>query len=183
MAPSPLPESFITLPSLATRFIPPCILPWPFRSFCPSKIIGYGDPVDQKVLQRRAKAGFLELASTKDIVPLRKDLMEGVLLKPSSAPESVIGSIFLSIGREDSFTGDTEGESHSREVKTTGWVVVRFIPRPSGIRLVSYLIDYPPNCYSHTVDGLYLYIPSLPSFCYRLCHSHSPYYRPSLDVQ
>lgn len=61
------------------------------------------------MLQRRAKAGFLELASTKDIVPLRKDLMEGVLLKPSSAPESVIGSIFLSIGREDSFTGDTEG--------------------------------------------------------------------------
>ncbi|EAL23557.1 hypothetical protein CNBA2040 [Cryptococcus deneoformans B-3501A] len=144
LAPSPLPESFITLPSLATRFIPPCILPWPFRSFCPSKIIGYGDPVDQKVLQRRAKAGFLELASTKDIVPLRKDLMEGVLLKPSSAPESVIGSIFLSIGREDSFTGDTEGESHSREVKTTGWVVVRFIPRPSGIRWLISVHPFPP---------------------------------------
>lgn len=79
--------------------------------------------------------------------------------------------------------GDFEGESHSREVKTTGWVVVRFIPRPSGIRLVSYLIDYQRNHYSHAVGGLYLYIPSLPSFCYRLCHFHSPCYRPSLDMQ
>ncbi|OXG54870.1 hypothetical protein J010_00202 [Cryptococcus neoformans] len=144
LAPSPLPESFITLPSLSTRFIPPCVLPWPFRSFCPSKIIGYGDPVNQKVLQRRAKAGFSGPASTKDIVPLRKDLMEGVLLKPSRVSESVIGSIFLSIGREDFFMGDFEGESHSREVKTTGWVVVRFIPRPSGIRWLISVHPFPP---------------------------------------
>ncbi|WVQ88859.1 hypothetical protein IAS59_002597 [Cryptococcus gattii] len=105
LAPSPLPESFIDLPSLATRFIPPCIFPWPFRSFCPSRII-----------------------------PLRKDLLEGVFLKPSRTPESVVGSVSLQIGREDSFMGDSESEGRLKEVKTTGWVLVRFIPRPSGIR-------------------------------------------------
>ncbi|KIR55750.1 hypothetical protein I315_01631 [Cryptococcus gattii Ru294] len=133
LAPSPLPESFIDLPSLATRFIPPCIFPWPFRSFCPSRIIGYGNPIERKVLQRRVNAGFLGPASTKNIVPLRKDLLEGVFLKPSRTPESVVGSVSLQIGREDSFMGDSESEGRLKEVKTTGWVLVRFIPRPSGI--------------------------------------------------
>lgn len=97
------------------------------------------------MLQRRVNAGFLGPASTKNIVPLRKDLIEGVFLKPSRAPESVVGSVSLNIGREDSFMGDYESESRSKEVKTTGWVLVRFIPRPSGIRLVFFLIDYQPK--------------------------------------
>ncbi|KAE8537826.1 hypothetical protein D1P53_005883 [Cryptococcus gattii VGV] len=69
-----------------------------------------------------------------ELVPLRKDLMEGVFLKPSRTPESVVGSVSLHIGREDSFVGDSESEGRLKEVKTTGWVLVRFIPRPSGIR-------------------------------------------------
>lgn len=135
------------------------------------------------MLQRRVNAGFLGPASTKNVVPLKKDLMEGVFLKPSRTPESVVGSVSLHIGREDSFMGDSESEGRLKEVKTTGWVLVRFIPRPSGVRLVFFLIDYQTNLYSHAVDGLFLYIPSLLSFCYRPCHFCWRYYRPSLDAQ
>ena len=40
-------------------------------------------------------------------------------------------------GREDAFNenGEINQNYHAKEVKTTGWVVVRFVPRPTGIRL------------------------------------------------
>lgn len=42
----------------------------------------------------------------------------------------VLGWLTNVAGREDSFSD----AGKAREVRTTGWVVVRFTPRPTGIR-------------------------------------------------
>lgn len=81
--------------------------------------------------------------------------MEAVLVRPSRGGEAVVGEAFVSIGkqysqslvkdmanevgREDAVRAGTDPEkcsSLSKEVRTTGWVIVRFIPRPTGIRYV-----------------------------------------------
>ncbi|KAK8864363.1 hypothetical protein IAR55_001610 [Kwoniella newhampshirensis] len=136
---------FINLP---LQYLPPCIVPWPFQSLCPSRLLGYGGKPDSKIRERRIKGGFAGPGNRKDVVPLRKDLMEGVLLKSSHAPETTVGSAFVSIGREDSFGETMDGGENCkaplREVRTTGWVVVRFIPRPTGIRWLLASHPLPP---------------------------------------
>ena len=47
-------------------------------------------------------------------------------------------------GREDTFEHASAASTGTREVKTTGWVVVRFIPRPTGIRWLLSSHPIPP---------------------------------------
>ena len=55
---------------------------------------------------------------------------KGIVIRPDGrGKKGLIGAVQVSIGRED---GTTRGE-----VKTTGWVVVKFTPRPTGLRSVS----------------------------------------------
>ncbi|WVW83846.1 hypothetical protein I302_105867 [Kwoniella bestiolae CBS 10118] len=146
LPPPPIPSTFLSLPALPTSYIP-CILPYPFRSFCPSRILGYSVPT-RKIRERRAKGGFSSRERGKDVVPLKKDLMEGVILRPGKNREMVIGSGFVSIGREDLFddrqTGEEKCKPPSREVKTTGWVLIRLTPRPTGIRWILTSHPLPP---------------------------------------
>ena len=98
---------------------------------------------------------------------LKKDLLDGVVPRPARG-ELNLGSAFVTIGtsaipccfalaavtlgcnrtqlniigREDAF--DPASTSGTREVKTTGWVVVRFIPRPTGIRWLLSFHPIPP---------------------------------------
>lgn len=51
----------------------------------------------------------------------------GVVLRPHRGPR--VGGVSVKVGRED--------ERGGKEVATTGWVIVRFKPRPTGIRSVS----------------------------------------------
>ncbi|KAK6910161.1 hypothetical protein I203_104193 [Kwoniella mangroviensis CBS 8507] len=146
LPPPPISSTFLSIPTLPTSYIP-CILPYPFRSFCPSRLLGYSVPT-RKIRERRAKGGFSSRERGKDVVPLKKDLMEGVILKPGKNTEMVIGSGFVSIGREDLFDerqdGDEKCKPPSREVKTTGWVLIRLIPRPTGIRWILSSHPLPP---------------------------------------
>ncbi|WWC61813.1 uncharacterized protein I303_104398 [Kwoniella dejecticola CBS 10117] len=146
LPPAPLASPFISLPVLPTSNLP-CIIPYPFRSLCPSRLLGYSVPT-AKIRERRAKGGFSSRERGKDVVPLKKDLMEGVILKPGRLPEMTVGSGYVSIGREDLFEDrDSIGEKckpPSREVKTTGWVLVRLTPRPTGIRWILASHPLPP---------------------------------------
>ncbi|WRT66302.1 uncharacterized protein IL334_003256 [Kwoniella shivajii] len=146
LPPPSLPSAFLSIPALPTSYIP-CIIPYPFRSFCPSRLLGYAQP-NAKIRERRAKGGFSSRERGKEIVPLKKDLMEGVVIKPAKTPGLTIGSSFVSIGREDLFEDKSAGgeqcKSPSREVKTTGWVLIRLIPRPTGIRWILSSHPLPP---------------------------------------
>lgn len=56
---------------------------------------------------------------------------KGIVMRPEGrGKKGTVGAVQVSIGRED---GNARGE-----VKTTGWVVVKFTPRPTGLRLVCY---------------------------------------------
>ncbi|OCF40340.1 hypothetical protein I317_05842 [Kwoniella heveanensis CBS 569] len=148
LPPPPLPAPLLSLPVLPTSYLP-CVLPWPFRSFCPSRLLGYAPAPNSKIRERRLKGGYSSPSRGKDVVPLRKDLMEGVLIKPGRVPEATIGSVFISIGREDLFedkeqNNDSQCKPPSREVKTTGWVVIRLVPRPTGIRWILSFHPIPP---------------------------------------
>ncbi|ODO08845.1 hypothetical protein L198_00578 [Cryptococcus wingfieldii CBS 7118] len=143
LAPGPLATSLLPLPAFPTHLAPPCVIPWPFRSFCPSRLIGYGDTVDKKTRQRRLKAGFVGSARARNVVSLNKNLMEGVVLKPNGPHGPGVGSAFVSIGREDAFADGT-GSLRGREIKTTGWIIVRLIPRPAGIRWLITTYPLPP---------------------------------------
>ncbi|WVF71523.1 hypothetical protein IAT40_006330 [Kwoniella sp. CBS 6097] len=148
LPPPPLPTPFISIPVLPTSYLP-CVLPWPFRSFCPSRLLGYAPAPNSKIRERRLKGGYSSPSRGKDVVPLKKDLMEGVLIKPGRVPEATIGSAFISIGREDLFenkeqNSDSQCKPPSREVKTTGWVVIKLVPRPTGIRWILSFHPIPP---------------------------------------
>lgn len=71
------------------------------------------------------------------------DHEEGLVPRPSGkrVAERVIGGVRISIGREDG-AGGVKGE-----VKTGGWVIVRFMPRATGMRYVLRLFP------SKTVHG------------------------------
>ncbi|ORY34045.1 hypothetical protein BCR39DRAFT_518237 [Naematelia encephala] len=146
LPPPPLPSTLLSLPSIPTSLIPPCVIPWPFRSLCPSRLLGYDGRPNSKIRERRKRGGFASPAHGKDVVLLRKELMEAVLLNPGRGGDAQIGSAFVSIGREDSF-GENDGaqcDVKTREVRTTGWVVVRFVPRPTGIRWLLVSHPFPP---------------------------------------
>lgn len=52
---------------------------------------------------------------------------KGIVMRPEGrGKKGLVGAVQVSVGRED---GNTRGE-----VKTTGWVVVKFTPRPTGLR-------------------------------------------------
>lgn len=98
LPPPSLPSSVFYVPSISTSYLPPCIIPWPFRSLCPSRLLDYGGKPDSKIRERRANAMFASPAQGKDVVLLRKELMEGVMLNPGRGGDAVIGSAFVSIG-------------------------------------------------------------------------------------
>jgi hypothetical protein len=51
---------------------------------------------------------------------------DGVVLRPRRGGDKVVGGVGVRVGREDARGG--------KEVSTTGWVIVRFTPRPTGVR-------------------------------------------------
>lgn len=106
LPPPPLTTSFLSLPSFPTQLLPPCVLPWPFRSFCPSNVLGYAQKPANKVRQRRAR-GFVSPAQGKHVVLLRKELMEGVIVKHARGGDAEIGSAFVSIGASGSSLPDS----------------------------------------------------------------------------
>ncbi|KAK1924178.1 hypothetical protein DB88DRAFT_270075 [Papiliotrema laurentii] len=146
LPPPPRQTSLIPYDLFPVHLLPPCIIPWPFRSLCPSRLLGYGKGPAKRVQNRRAR-GFVSPASGRDVVLLRKELMEGVIVKPSRGGEVEVGYAFVSVGREDSFAEDSDPascKSQPREVRTTGWVVVHFVPRPTGIRWLLSAHPLPP---------------------------------------
>lgn len=98
LPPPALPASILVFPTIPLSYLPPCIIPWPFRSFCPSRLLGYGHRTDSKIKERKTKGMFASPAKGKDVVLLTKELMEGVVLTPSRGGEASIGSVFVSIG-------------------------------------------------------------------------------------
>ena len=83
--------SMLSLPSISSFLMPPCIIPWPFRGLCPSRLLGYGE--QSSSLARKKRRGG------NDAVLLSKTLMEGVMVNPSLGGDTVLGSAFVSIGR------------------------------------------------------------------------------------
>jgi len=98
LPPSALPSSLISLPSFPTYLLPPCVLPWPVRSLCPSRLLGYDDRTISTLKHRRRKGGFASPAKGKEVVLLKKELMDAVLLKPARGGEAVVGAVYVSIG-------------------------------------------------------------------------------------
>lgn len=49
-------------------------------------------------MQNRRARGFVSPASGRDVVLLRKELMEGVIVKPSRGGEVEVGYAFVSVG-------------------------------------------------------------------------------------
>lgn len=139
LPPPPLPPSVVYVPSLPTRLIPPCLLPWPFRGLCPSRLLGYSGVPTAKIKERRRKGTLASPARGNEVVLLTKELVEGATVSPGRGDHTV-GAAFVSIGRED----EDMGSRFYHEVKTTGWVVVRFIPHPTGIRWLLTSNPIPP---------------------------------------
>lgn len=108
---------------------------------------------DARIKERRRRGTLVSPARGKEVVLLTKELLEQVTIAPGRGDTS-IGAAFVSIGgwqnddvklnagRDDS--GDEGHQSGSREVRTTGWVVVRFIPHPTGIRWLLTSNPLPP---------------------------------------
>jgi hypothetical protein len=98
LPPPPLPYTIIPVPSIPN--LVPCLLPWPFRGLCPSRLLGYDDPSRRRDAARRARArgGVGSPVQGKEVVLLRKDLMEGVILNPGRV-DGAVGSAFVSIGQ------------------------------------------------------------------------------------
>lgn len=66
----------------------------------------------------------------------------GLVMRPDSKHSGAsggrtIGAVQVTVGREDgggAFFAGAAGAGAGGEVKTTGWVVVSFTPRPTGLR-------------------------------------------------
>ncbi|KAL1405431.1 hypothetical protein Q8F55_009062 [Vanrija albida] len=141
LPPPPLETTLLTLPSFPTYLLPPCIIPWPFRGLCPSRILGYADTPNAKIKERRRRSS--SPANGKEVVLLTKELVDAVTINPGRGDLS-IGSAFVSIGREDTSPESDQASRYYREVRTTGWVVVRFVPHPTGIRWLLTSNPIPP---------------------------------------
>ncbi|BEI89145.1 uncharacterized protein CcaverHIS019_0205070 [Cutaneotrichosporon cavernicola] len=155
LPPPPLKTSLVSLPSIPTWYIPPCVIPWPFRSFCPSRVFGYAGVPDARIKERRRRGSLVSPARGNEVVLLTKELIEGTVINPGRG-DLAIGSAFVSIGRDDTNL-EAPGARYHREVRTTGWVVVRFVPHPTGLRWLMTanplppLIILPPVSFSLTV--------------------------------
>lgn len=91
----PPPLTISSLPSLIPSL--PCVIPYPFRFLCPSRILGYGSTRYSRHTARRSRSSPGRSLRLQDVVLMEKDLMEGVVLKPSGGPH--VGSVFVSIGQ------------------------------------------------------------------------------------
>ncbi|GMK57219.1 hypothetical protein CspeluHIS016_0400530 [Cutaneotrichosporon spelunceum] len=155
LPPAPLKTSLLSVPTIPTWFLPPCVIPWPFRSLCPSRLFGYAGVPDARIKERRRRGSLVSPARGNEVVLLTKELIEGTVINPVRG-DLAIGSAFVSIGREDTNSEASDARYH-REVRTTGWVVVRFIPHPTGLRRLftsnplPSLIILPPLSFSLTV--------------------------------
>ncbi|WOO85581.1 uncharacterized protein LOC62_07G009082 [Vanrija pseudolonga] len=141
LPPPPLEAAMLSLPSFPTYLLPPCIIPWPFRGLCPSRILGYADTPNAKIKERRRRSS--SPANGKEVVLLTKELVDAVVINPGRG-DLTIGSAFVSIGREDTSPESDQASRYYREVRTTGWVVVRFVPHPTGIRWLLTSNPIPP---------------------------------------
>ncbi|EKC99916.1 hypothetical protein A1Q2_05793 [Trichosporon asahii var. asahii CBS 8904] len=93
----------------------------------------------QPIKERRRKGSLIPPARGNEVVLMTKELLEGVVVRPGRG-DGGVGAVFVSIGRED--THDNAG--YHREVRTTGWVVVRFVPHPTGVRWLLTSNPLPP---------------------------------------
>jgi hypothetical protein len=96
----------------------------------PFKFFGILDRSGKK--KRSGKLGKDKFLLVRPMV----DHEEGLVPRPSGGKVvgRVVGGVGVSIGREDG-AGGVKGE-----VRTSGWVIVRFIPRATGLRLVYSLL-------------------------------------------
>jgi hypothetical protein len=60
--------------------------------------LGYDDRTTSKLRSRRRRGGFQSPAKGKEVVLLKKELMEAVLLKPARGGEAIVGAVYVSIG-------------------------------------------------------------------------------------
>lgn len=100
LPPPPLPSSVVSIFGLAnfpTWLLPPCIVPWPFRFLCPSRIFGYAGVPDARIKERRRRGTMMSPARGKEVVLLTKELLEQVTITPARG-QFAIGSAFVSIG-------------------------------------------------------------------------------------
>lgn len=165
LPPPPLPAGLVSLPPYPASLLPPCIIPWPFRFLCPSRIFGYVSVPNAKIKERRRKGSLMPPARGNEVVLMTKELLEGVVVRPGRG-DGGIGAVFVSIGESLSTPGEdgatllqlrslkdklTSGRedthdniAYHREVRTTGWVVVRFVPHPTGVRWLLTSNPLPP---------------------------------------
>jgi len=61
--------------------------------------LGYDDRTLSTLKNRRRKGGSGSTAKGKEVVLLKKELMEAVLLKPARGGEAVVGAVYVSIGK------------------------------------------------------------------------------------
>lgn len=71
------------------------------------------------------RGGFASPAKGKDVVLLKKELMEAVLLKPSRGGDALVGAVFVSIGGSFACLACYEAGSDARQGErtqlATGW--------------------------------------------------------------
>lgn len=112
LLPIPRTPSSLFLPSLN-----------PFKLLCSST----DNRLQHRPRERAAKDTYL---LTRPMITGERD---GLVIRPRRGGDRVVGGVKVSIGREDGF-GGVAGSGSGKEVMTTGWVVVRFIERPRGVR-------------------------------------------------
>lgn len=95
LPPPPLEAAMLSFPSFPTYLLPPCIIPWPFRGLCPSRILGYADTPNAKIKERRRRSS--SPANGKEVVLLTKELVDAVVINPGRG-DLTVGSAFVSIG-------------------------------------------------------------------------------------
>lgn len=101
MPPPPLATGFVSLPPYPAALLPPCIIPWPFRFLCPSRVFGYAAVPHARIKERRRKGSLMPPARGSEVVLMTKELLEGVVLRPGRG-DAGVGAVFVSIG-EPSF--------------------------------------------------------------------------------
>lgn len=69
-------------------------------------MLGYGGIADAKIKERRLHSMFSSPAQGKDVVLLRKELLDGVIVNPLRGGDGVIGSAFVSIGEAIGYVFD-----------------------------------------------------------------------------
>jgi hypothetical protein len=126
-------------PGILSRLIsiPLAFSPLNLYSFVPVPRITSVNPFKLfGILSRSGKKKRSSKASKDKFLLVRPmiDHEEGLVPRPSGRKVAgrIVGGVGVSIGREDGAGG------YKGEVRTGGWVIVRFIPRATGLRWVCY---------------------------------------------